>query len=226
MRVLRGRAATIDEDRTVTGTMVADAAETGERVVRVWTPHRQVAFGRRDAGADGYERARAAAEARGYPPVERDVGGRAVAYTGSTVAFARAEPVADMRRGLQDRYSRMTTDLQVALSRVGVHARPGEPDGAFCPGTHSLQAQGKLVGIAQQVTEGAALVAGVVIARDHEAVVTVLDPVYEALGVPFDPGSVGSVERAGGDGRPSAVVSAVEGALVGDEDPRIEQVEA
>ena len=52
------------------------------------------------------------------------------------------------------------------------------------------------------------------IAGDADAIAAVLDPVYEALDVPFDPGSVGSVAAAGGD--PGRLREAIEDALVGD----------
>jgi octanoyl-[GcvH]:protein N-octanoyltransferase len=216
MRVLRGRAGDVAGDRKVSMTMLDEVAETGEPAVRVWRPHRQVAFGRRDAREDGYDRARAAAADHGLEPVERDVGGRAVAYTGTTLAFARVEPVEDVREGLDDRYERATADLRRALSALDVDATRGEPENAFCPGTHSLQADGKLAGIAQRVQQGAAVVAGVLVVADHDPIAAVLDDVYTALGVPLDPGAVGSVARAGGDAAGGRVRRAVEDALVGD----------
>lgn len=240
MRVLRGRAGTVEADREVTRSLLADVRrdgeaeedeaseenEVGESAVRAWRPHRQVAFGRRDAASDGYDRAREVAREHGFPPHERGVGGRAVAYTGATVAFARIEPIGDTRTGIRDRYSRTTTDVQVALSRLGVHARPGEPDGAFCPGSHSLRAEGKIVGIAQRVQRGVSLTAGIVITRDHADIAGVLDPVYGALDVPFDPDAVGSVARAGGNDDPETVARTLERALVGDPagKVRVEQV--
>ena len=230
MRVLRGRAADIETDRARTREMAERVGETGERALRVWTPHRQIAFGRRDARAAGYERAREAAEERGFPAIERRVGGRAVAYTGSTVAFARAEPVADIRTGLQDRYAAATADMQAALDSLGVSVTAGEPPDSFCPGTHSLQAtvgdggngegerstEGKLVGIAQRVGRGAALVAGVIVVDSAAEIADVLEPVYDALEVAFDPGTVGSIERAGGEADREAVLLAIEWALVSD----------
>lgn len=232
MRVLRGRAEDIETDRTRTREMVERVGDTGERALRVWTPHRQVAFGRRDTRGEGYEAAREAAAKRGFPAVERRVGGRAVAYTGSTVAFARAEPIADSRSGLQDRYAAATTDLQVALDRLDVPTYPGEPPDSFCPGTHSLQVKvetddgsgsgnehekrGKIVGIAQRVGRGTALVAGIVVTDSAAAIADVLKPVYDALGVAFDPGSVGSIERAGGETDREVVLAEIERALAGD----------
>ncbi|WP_121823640.1 lipoate--protein ligase family protein [Halostella salina] len=225
MRVLRGRAATIDADRDATAQLVTAAGEHDERALRVWTPHRQVAFGRRDARADGYEAARVAAEEQGFPPVERDVGGRAVAYAGSTLAFALAEPVSDLRGGIDERYERATTAVERALQRVGVDAERGEPDDAFCPGTHSLQCCGKVVGIAQRVRQDAALTAGVVVVADREGIAAVLADVYAALAVPFDPESVGSVAAAGGPADPDEVRNAVERAFVGDADATVERVD-
>jgi octanoyl-[GcvH]:protein N-octanoyltransferase len=225
MRVLRGRAGTIADDRAASMATLDRVAESGEPAVRVWRPHRQVAFGRRDAREEGYDRARAAASDHGFDPVERDVGGRAVAYTGRTLAFARVEPVEDVREGLDDRYERATADLRRALADLDVDATRGEPENAFCPGTHSLQADGKLAGIAQRVQQGAAVVAGVLVVADRDPVAAVLSDVYSALGVPLDPSSVGSVAAAGGPADPERVREIVEAALVGDADTTVDRVD-
>ncbi|MFB6155116.1 MAG: biotin/lipoate A/B protein ligase family protein [Haloferacaceae archaeon] len=214
MRVLRGRAATVEGDRAVVAEMLERTAETGEPAVRAWRPHRHLAFGRRDAVSDGYERASRVAERLGYRPVQRSVGGRAVAYTGRTVSFGATVPVADQRVGLDARYEWATDALAGALRSLGVDAEDGEPPDSFCPGQHSLQRRGKLAGVAQRIQRGAALVAGVVLPDDHAQVAAVLEPVYEALAVPFDPASVGSVAKAGGDGDPDTVARAVEEAFV------------
>jgi len=224
MRVLRGRAATVAADRDRTDAMLDRTAETGEPAVRVWIPHRQVAFGRRETSERGYDRAVAAAREHGFEPVERSVGGRAVAYTGTTVAFAHAVPVADPRTGLSDRYDAASDRLERALGSLGVDAVPGEPPDAFCPGSHSLQCGGKLVGVAQRVRTDAALVAGCVVVADCEALASVLAAVYDALDRPFDPASVGSVATAGGPSDPARVVAAVERELVGDSAPTVRHI--
>jgi octanoyl-[GcvH]:protein N-octanoyltransferase len=228
VRVLRGRAGDVDADRARSEAMLDAVAETGEPAVRVWRPHRQVAFGRRDAREEGFAAAAAAARERGFDPVERSVGGRAVAYTGTTVAFARATPLDDVRTGMDARYGAATADVAAALADLAVDAERGEPDDAFCPGQHSLRAPGggKLVGLAQRVRSGAAVVAGVAIPTDRAELVDVLDAVYGALGLPFTPESVGSVAAAGGDGDPDAVVAAVESRLVGDRPTTVERVDA
>lgn len=230
MRVVRGRAADIEGDRDATADLLSRAGETGEPAVRTWTPHRQVAFGRRDASEPGYEAARAIARSEGFPPVERSVGGRAVVYTGTTLAFALALPIEDMRRGLDERYDRVARAVQRALWNVGVPVRRGEPADSFCPGSHSLRSEGKIAGIAQRVTQDAALVSGIVVVDDHDAIARVLDRIYDALDVPFDPDSVGSVARAGGRADSEAVARAIETKLVGvvgdDEEPQVERIDS
>lgn len=216
MRVLRGRAATPDADRERTADLLEWVREHEEPAVRVWAPHRQVAFGRRDTREDGYQRARAAATARGYRPLERGVGGRAVAYTGySTLAFARVEPVADMRTGMDDRYDRLTADVAGAIEDLGVATERGEPADAFCPGDHSLRRPGggKVAGIAQRITQGAALTSGVLLGGERDELREVLGAVYDALDQPFSPDSVGTVADAGS---PDVLRDAVERALVGE----------
>lgn len=221
MRVLRGRADSPTADRELTAAMLERTAKTGESAVRAWQPHRQLAFGRRDSRADHYDVATRVAEACDFDPVERSVGGRAVAYTGNTVAFANAVPLTDMRVGMDERYDDVTKALQRALWRLGAPALRGEPDNSFCPGDYSLQRDGKLVGVAQRVRKDAALVSGVVMVRDHEEVARVLDPVYAALDLPFDRESVGSIAKVGGNSDPETVARTIEELLVGSEGPEI-----
>ncbi|WP_126663703.1 lipoyl protein ligase domain-containing protein [Haloterrigena salifodinae] len=224
MRVLRGRAATIETDREISRRLLSLAAD-GEPAVRVWAPHRQVAFGRRDRRLEGYDCACERARAREFPPVERDVGGRAVAYDGETaLAFARAEPVADFRCGTDDRYERATAAVEDALRSLEGSLDPvrGEPDDSFCPGTHSLSLPGvndeprKVVGIAQRVRQDAAVVAGIVLVANRDQLAAILESVYGALEVPFDPDTVGTVASASGPSDSAVVRAALEDALIGD----------
>jgi lipoate-protein ligase A len=230
MRLVRGRAATPGDDRAATAAMFERAGATGEEAFRAWTPHRQVAFGRRDAQEPGYEAACRAARERGYTAVERSVGGRAVAYTGTTVAFAHALPLEDPRQGLTERYEAGVDGVVVALDAVGVDAGRGEPSASFCPGDHSVrlvgsERPGKVAGIAQRIRSDAALVAGCVLVADRHELVDVLSAVYRALELPFDPASVGTVADAGGAIDPDPVCRALERSFVGDEDdPRVETV--
>lgn len=213
MRLLRGRGSDPAADHAITADLAGWTAETGEPAVRLWQPHRSVAFGRRDTAHDGYNSAVRAARRRGYTPVERSVGGRAVAFTGSTVALVLTEPVETARTGIEARYDRVTDAVADALAGLGVALEPGEPADAFCPGSHSLSADGKVVGLAQRVRSAVAVVSGIVVVRDHEALADVLESVYGALGVPFEPDTLGSVARAGGPADPGAVIRALEATL-------------
>jgi len=229
MRVYRGRADTVEADRAVTDRLIERVGEERDPAVRVWRPHRLVAFGRRDARSDGYDRAREAARERGFPPVERAVGGRAVAYTGSTAAFVRATAVDDPRGGLTERYDAALADLRAALVDLGVDATEGEPPDPFCPGSHSLQAARggrwrKLAGLAQRVRSDVAVVAGVLVVADHDEIADVTAAVYDALDTPFDAETVGSVALAGGEGDPARVVRTVERALVGEASTSVDHV--
>lgn len=219
MRVVRGRGGDPGRDDGITGGLLARTAETGEPGLRVWRPHRHLAFGRRDTGADGYELAREIAIEQGFPPVERRAGGRAVAYTGTTIAVARTYPVGDPRTGIDDRYGSTSIPVQRALWKLGVPAQRGEPEASFCPGGRSLQWRGKLAGFAQRVESDAALVGGVVIVRDRDEIADILGRVYGPLGIPFDADTVSSVEHAGGRADPAEAVRTIEAALLPEGEP-------
>ncbi|SEH52714.1 Biotin/lipoate A/B protein ligase family protein [Halopenitus malekzadehii] len=186
-------------------------------MLRIWRPVRQVTFGRRDARSDGFETAKRLAHQKGFPPVERRVGGRAVAHTGGTVAFALAVPTTGIRTDITDRYDRVVQLLTTTFRDLGAAVKRGEPPNAYCPGSHSIRVVdgGKVAGIAQRVRRDAALVSGclTVCRRDVAATVDVLDPVYDALGVAFDPGAVGCLADAGGPSSPGRAAAAIEAAL-------------
>lgn len=196
---------------------------------------RQVAFGRRDAREPGFGRAKRLAAERGFEPIERDVGGRAVAYPGDTLAFAHALPLVDGRgfESIPDRYERAIETVIRALRSLGAEVSTGEPPESFCPGDHSIRVAGggKVAGIAQRVRGDAALVAGclVVTRADASAVADATAAVYDALGVPFDPETVGSVAEANGPEDPKPVARALEDAFVdgpwGDGEPKIDRID-
>ncbi|WP_220132403.1 lipoate--protein ligase family protein [Natronomonas sp. LN261] len=218
MRLVHGSLSSVGRDRAVTASLMDLSADAAESVLRVWTPPRQLAFGRRDTAADGYDRARRIATRHGYEPVERRVGGSAVAYTGRTVAFAYATPVDDSREGIDGRYREAVASILRALRETGAAVTHGEPDQAFCPGEHSVRGSGKVAGIAQRIGRDSALVGGCVIvgSADSTTIAEILDPVYSALDLPFDSGSVGSVAAAGGPEDPAPVVAAIEAAFGAD----------
>jgi len=154
-----------------------------------------LAFSALDRHRPGFPRAVAAARAAGFAPVLRLAGGRAALFHPGTLAFAWSVPVPDMRRGLHARYEAMAGILTGALRRMGVDARVGAVPREYCPGDHSVNARGrrKLCGVGQRVVRGAAHVGGVVVVDGSDRVRAVLEPVYHALDLDFDPATAGSV---------------------------------
>jgi len=217
MYVVRGSVGDPNRDRERSRELLELAADRDSPHLRVWRPPRHVAFGRRDSSRPGYDRAREYAHSKGIPTVERTTGGHAVLFTGHTVSFVLAAPDDGARSGITDRYERTTDRVRQALSELGVDAAEGEPDGSFCPGTHSLSANGKIVGLAQRVRRDVAVVAGIIVVRDHEEIADVLGPIYDALDIPFESDATGSLARAGGVSDPAEVVAVVEETLTGTE---------
>ncbi len=72
----------------------------------------------------------------------------------------------------------------------------GEVEGEYCPGGWSVNARGaiKLVGIGQRLISGGAHVGAVIVVTGSERLRELLVPVYEALGLDWDPATLGSVE--------------------------------
>lgn len=210
MYVVRGRAGNPTVDRQRSRALLELAADRDSPHLRVWQPPRHVAFGRRDCSHSNYSRAREHARQRGIPTIERTTGGHAVYFTGSTVSFVLVTPIEDVRSGITERYEQTTERFQRALTELGVDASEGEPDGSFCPGTHSLSANGKIVGLAQRVRRDVAVVAGIAVVCDHEEIADVLGPIYDTLGIAFEADATGSLARAGGVSDPATVAATIE----------------
>ena len=85
--------------------------------------------------------------------------------------------------------------MERALQRLGVDARMGEVPREYCPGEYSINARGqtKLAGIGQRLIKGAWHIGGVIVVSEGERVRDVLLPVYEALGLDWDPATAGAV---------------------------------
>src|SRR5207244_3727585 len=82
------------------------------------------------------------------------------------------------------------------LHRPGaIVARGGEGPGEYCPGEHSVNARGqvKVMGVGQRLVATAAHVGGVIVVSGAERIRQVLVPVYEALGLTWDPSTVGAL---------------------------------
>ncbi len=173
----------------------AGRGEIGE-TLRVSTPARMVAFGRQDIASAGYKTAAVEARQRGFAAIERLAGGRAAVFHPGTIAFAWTVPDLEARAGITTRFKEIADVVAATLERLGVDAHIGEIPGEYCPGAYSVNARHrrKIMGVGQRVIRGAAHVGGVIVVNDSAAVHDVLVPVYEALAVPWEPDTAGSIE--------------------------------
>jgi octanoyl-[GcvH]:protein N-octanoyltransferase len=169
---------------------------------RIHRPGDEVAFGKRDAARPGYERAQEAARAAGFAAVERLAGGRAAVFHSGTIAIARAYRDPEPPRRTYARFEEMAELIAAALRELGIDARVGEVPGEYCPGAYSVNARGtaKIAGIGQRMIRGGAHMGGVVVVSGGRRVAEVLEPVYEALELDWDPATSGSMaEELGRD---------------------------
>jgi octanoyl-[GcvH]:protein N-octanoyltransferase len=163
--------------------------------LRLHRPGDVVAFGPKDRLAPGYGLAIEAARAAGFGSVQRLAGGRAAVFTTESIAFSWAIPDPVPRKRIRARFAELAAIVAGGFQDLGVDARVGEVPGEYCPGEHSVNARGrtKLMGVGQRLVQRAAHVGGVVIVDGPARVRDVLIPVYRALGLAWDPATVGSL---------------------------------
>ena len=194
--------------------VLMDQVAAGDRgpTVRLSRPGRVVAFGRRDTVSPGYAQAVEAARSQGFAAMERIAGGRAAAYTEGTLSLTLTLPDAHPARRTAVRFEYAADLARDALAGLGIDARVGEVEGEYCPGAFSVNADGarKLVGIGQRMIRGAAHVGFVIAVSGAGTIRDVLEPVYAALGLEWNPETVGSVEQD----LPTTGLSEVERALL------------
>jgi octanoyl-[GcvH]:protein N-octanoyltransferase len=172
-------------------------------VLRCYRPPPTVAFGRRDTFLAGFAAAARAARAHGFAPVIRAPGGRAAAYDEGCLVFDEIMPAEDSLAGIRDRFAHDAEWQAQALRGLGVDARVGEVPGEYCPGAFTVNAGGrrKLIGAAQRAVPGGWLLSTVVVVESAPRLRGVLEAVYEALGLDWDPATVGAVaDEASGVG--------------------------
>ncbi|HEX3292559.1 MAG TPA: hypothetical protein VHR38_02355 [Solirubrobacterales bacterium] len=180
--------------------------------IRIHRPGNEVAFGRQDVSSPGYEAAAEAARAAGFAAVERLAGGRAAVFHSGTIAIARAYADPQPPKRTYARFEEMADLIADALRGLGVDARVGEVPGEYCPGAYSVNARGqtKLAGIGQRMIRGGAHLGGVVVASGGREIARVLEPVYEALELDFNPATSGSAsEELGREVDPGELEEAV-----------------
>jgi octanoyl-[GcvH]:protein N-octanoyltransferase len=193
-----------------------DRANAGElsEAMRLCVPGRLVSFGKLDAFAPGFAAAATAAERAGYAAVHRLGGGRAAVFHEGTILFSHVVAVDDPRPGTHERYRWLAGAVLEALRALGVEARVGAIPGEYCPGDYSVNdGRIKLVGIAQRVARRAACTQGVLVVRGGGQVRAVLEPVYAALGLDWDPATAGDLDDVVPGVTMDDALSALRGAL-------------
>ncbi|HLM08986.1 MAG TPA: hypothetical protein VK307_04705 [Thermoleophilaceae bacterium] len=188
------------------------AARELPETLRIARPGTTVAFAKRDAVAPGYAAAVRAAREHGFEATLRLAGGRAAIFDDGTMEIGHAVPDHEPRAGIHERFERTAERLARALAALGVDARVGEVAGEYCPGRYSVNARGavKLAGIGQRVVSGGSHTGVVLVIEGEDRINSVLDPVYAALGLDWQPAATGSVRTEA----PSATWDRVGAALV------------
>lgn len=192
------------------------ARQGGPETLRIYRPRPTLGFSGRDAASPGIGGAVAAARASGFVPIRRGPGGRAAAYHRGALCLDHVGPdvpvgnssvtrapqpsapggIAVGPQGIRPRFVAFGTLLVDALRTLGVPAGLGPVPGEYCPGEFSINdGHGhKLVGTAQRLVRGGWLFGTVILVTDPEPVREVLIEVYDALGLEWDPSTVGAVE--------------------------------
>jgi octanoyl-[GcvH]:protein N-octanoyltransferase len=180
--------------------------------LRVYRPRAAVAFGKLDRLSPGYDAAVAAARRHGYEPVLRLPGGHAAAYNAQSVGIDVVWALADPATGTHARFAREGERLAGALRTLGVDARMGEVPGEYCPGEYSVNARGrvKLIGTAQRLVRGAALLGASVVVSGGPELRAVLRDVLGALAFQWDEATAGALDEE----VPDLTLEAVEEAII------------
>ena len=173
------------------------AARELPSTLRLYRPGPTVAFGKLDTLRPGYAAAAAAARAHGYEPVLRLPGGHAAAYHGASLGIDVVYALDDPVPGTHERFREEGERLAGALAALGVDARVGEVPGEYCPGAYSVNARGrvKLIGTAQRLVRGGALLGASIVVGDGPGVRAVLRDVYAALELDWDDATAGAVDE-------------------------------
>jgi lipoate-protein ligase A len=169
---------------TATSRSLLDAANRGDigETLELGTPHRVLAFGKRDTASPGFPAAVASASEHGFEPTVRIAGGRAAVFHEDTVRFGWTIPTDDPAATIHTRFERLADAIVEGLASFDIVGR------------YSVHISGrKVMGVGQRLSKNAAYVGGVVVLDRADVINDVLGPVYRHLQFPFDPGTTGAL---------------------------------
>lgn len=153
------------------------------------------AFTRRDLLLPGYADAVKAVEHCGYTAVVRPVGGHLAVYDEGSLVFHLLATQEDARAHIRARFAGVAELVAEALRSLSVDARVGRVPGEYCDGEYSVNDTGrtKLMGTGQRIVVGGYLFSAVLMVRRPPLAAVALSHAYAALGLSFDPATVGAV---------------------------------
>jgi octanoyl-[GcvH]:protein N-octanoyltransferase len=164
-------------------------------ILRVYRPTPTLAFSRRESLLPGYDEAARMALARGFEPIIRPAGGRAVALDEGwfVVDIITAE-----KAGRLDNTEVFLCHGRAFVGQLrawGVDAELGPVEGEYCPGDHSINARRavKIVGTAQRVVSRARLFSASIPVAISDDVSDVLAEANGLLGLEWNPETLGSL---------------------------------
>ncbi len=165
---------------------VATAVAAGEApetfCLRMNRPY--VLLGPQDLRLPHTETAVAWLESRGLPVYVRVGGGAAVLLDEGCLSFFGAVPCRDIAR-LDANFHELTRPVRRALAAMGAPVRFGRAPGSYCEGPQDLVTTGgrKLLGVAQALRRGYALVSGMLlVTQDPVETTAVLQEFYRRAG--------------------------------------------
>lgn len=184
---------------TATSRAILRAVSAGEmgETFEIGLSSRVLAFGKHDTIAPRFDEAVSEADALGFQPTVRIAGGRAAVFHEQTLRFGWTRPVDDPAASMYGGFEALSSMIVATLGRFGIHAQVGEVPGEYCPGSYSVHIAGrKVMGVGQRLMRKAAHVGGVLVVSDSDSINDVLVPVYDRLGLSFDPATTGSIADA------------------------------
>ena len=191
---------------------IVSAAPSLGRIVRIYRPSPTVAFSGLEQRLPGFADAVGQSIAFGFDPVVRPAGGRMVALDEGWLVIDIITPEPYLSVAHRDVYEEFGATFVSLLRDLGVDAAMGAVPGEYCPGDYSINARGavKLVGTAQRVRRGARLFSACIPYSISFNVAALFDRINAALGLDWNPETLGSLEFEA----PGLSIDALERALI------------